>query len=164
MVAQIFNIDYRMRGDKILLMTKAIPKNNIVIYQAKSGAIGLKGDLSKETVWATQAQIALVFDIDRSVVTKHINNILKSKEIALKSNVQKMHIANSDKPVTFYSLDLILAVGYRANSSKAIGFRKWATKTLRSHIVDGYTINPNRIEKNYEAFLSAVEKVKLLIP
>ncbi len=153
-----------MRGDKILLMTKAIPKNNIVIYQSKSGAIELKGDFKHETVWATQAQIADVFNVGRSVITKHIGNIFKSKEINEKSNVQKMHIANSDKPVALYSLDIILAVGYRTNSSKAIEFRQWATKTLRSHIVDGYTINPTRIEKNYEAFLSAVEKVKSLIP
>lgn len=59
---------------------------------------------------------------------------------------------------------MILSVGYRVNSKNATKFRQWATKTLKSHIVDGYTINPNRIEKNYEAFLSAVEKVKLLIP
>ncbi len=63
--------------------------------------------------WATQKQIAEVFNIDRTVVTRHIKNILKDKEISEKSNVQKIHIAKSDKPVAFYSLDIILAVGYR---------------------------------------------------
>lgn len=78
--------------------------------------------------------------------------------------MQKMHIPNSDKPVILYSLDVILAVGYRANSARAIQFRQWATKTLRSHIVDGYTINKKRLAKNYDAFLKVVEQVKALLP
>lgn len=75
-----------------------------------------------------------------------------------------MHIAKSDKPVQIYSLDIVLAVGYRSNSSKAIKFRQWATKTLKSHVLDGYTINPNRISKNYDAFLKAVENVRRMLP
>ena len=139
-------------------------KNNIIIYQTNQGALELRGDVKKDTIWATQAQIADVFGIDRSVTTRHINSILSSAEISEKSNVQKMHIPNSDKPVSFYSLDVILAVGYRTNSSRAISFRQWATKILREHITKGYTINPARIKKNYGEFLSAVEKVKALLP
>ena len=139
-------------------------KNKVVIYQAKSGAIELRGDFDKETLWATQAQIAQVFGIERSVVTKHVNNLLRSEEIDQKSNVQKMHIANSDKPVAFYSLDMILAVGYRANSSRAIEFRKWATKTLRAHIVEGYTINRARVAQSYDSFMQSVADVKALLP
>lgn len=75
-----------------------------------------------------------------------------------------MHIANSDKPVVLYSLDIILAVGYRTNSRRAIEFRKWATKTLRQYIVDGYAINKNRIAKNYQQFLDAVKDIKQLLP
>jgi len=112
-------------------MTKQ--KNKIIIYQAKNGAIELRGDISHETIWATQIQIANIFNIERSVVTKHIGNIFSNKEIIEKSNVQKMHIPNSDKPVTFYSLDIILAIGYRANSQRAIEFRKWATKILHGY-------------------------------
>lgn len=147
-------------------MSRAKKKKDgqVVIYQAKSGAIELCGDFRAETMWATQAQIADVFDIERSVVTKHINNIFKSREINKKSNVQKLHIANSDKPVAFYSLDIILAVGYRANSMRAIGFRKWATKTLRDHITKGYTINPSVIKRNYAEFQKAVENIKRLLP
>lgn len=110
----------------------------------------------RETLWATQAQMAGIFEIDRTVATKHIGNILRSKEVSEKSNEQKMHIANSDKPIKVYSLDIILAVGYRANSGKAILFRQWATKTLRQHLVNGYTINRKRISQNYEQFLRAV--------
>ncbi len=145
-------------------MKKKVFNNKVVIYQAKSGAIELRGDFAKETVWATQAQIALIFGIERSVVTKHITGVLNTDEVSEKSNVQKMHIANSDKPVKYYSLDIILAVGYRANSARAINFRRWATNTLKKHLIDGYTINKSRIVKNYAVFLDAVEKIKLLLP
>lgn len=134
-----------------------------IIFQTKSGALELRGGFRQETVWATQAQIAELFEVDRTVVTKHINNILRSEELG-KSNVQKMHIPNSDKPVSFYSLDIILSVGYRTNSIKAIAFRKWATETLRKHLVDGFTVNKTRITQNYTAFLKAVEDIKLLLP
>lgn len=139
-------------------------KQEIIIYQAKNGAIELRGDFSHETLWATQAQIAELFDIERSVITKHINKVLKDREIDEKRNVQKMHIANSDKPVAFYSLDMILSVGYRTNSARAGAFRQWATDVLRRHIVEGYTINKKLVAQNYEAFLKAVDEVKLLLP
>jgi prophage maintenance system killer protein/prophage antirepressor-like protein len=144
---------------------KSVPKqNNLVIYQAKSGALELRGDFVHETLWATQAQIAHVFGLDRTVVTKHINNILKSSEVREKSNVQKMHIANSDKPVSYYSLDIILAVGYRANSGKAIEFRKWATKTLREYLMKGYVLNKKVILNNYDQFLKTVTDIQELLP
>ena len=76
-------------------------KKEVIIYQAKSGAIELKGDLKKETIWASQAQIVELFNVDQSVVSRHIRNIFKDSEINSKSNMQKMHIANSDKPVVF---------------------------------------------------------------
>lgn len=148
-------------------MKKKTINNKIVIYQAKSGAIELKGDFKKEMFWATQAQIAEIFEIERSVATKHIRNILKDKELSPNRVCAKFaHTADDGKTyqVQFYNLDVILAVGYRSNSAKAIEFRKWATKTLREHIVDGYTINPYRVKKNYADFLKAVEHLKELLP
>ena len=145
-------------------MKKKKVNKRVVIYQAKNGAIELRGDFERETVWATQAQIADVFQTERSVVTKHIRNILKDKEITEISNVQKMHIANSDKPVALYSLDVVLAVGYRTNSKVAIEFRKWATKTLHEHITKGYTINRKQIAKNYDAFMRSVGDIQALLP
>lgn len=139
-------------------------KNKAVIYQAKSGAIELRGDFSRETIWATQAQIVQLFDVDQSVVSRHINNMFKDNEIDPKSNMQKMHNTNSDKPVILYSLDVLLGVGYRTNSKIAIEFRKWATKTLKSYITEGFVINRNRIGKNYEKFLNVVEDIKKLLP
>ncbi len=132
------------------------------IYQAKSGAIELRQDFDKETFWANQKDLSFIYEKDQSVISRHINNIFKDKELDKKSNMQKMHIANSDKPVEFYSLDIILAVGYRVNSSRAINFRKWATKILKQHITQGFTINQNKIDKNRQEFLKAVEDIKLL--
>ncbi|MFW0837823.1 MAG: RhuM family protein [Candidatus Komeilibacteria bacterium] len=136
----------------------------LVIYQAKNGSIEFRGDFKRDTIWGMQKQIADIFDTERSVVTKHINKILKDGEVDEKSNVQKMHIANSDKPVKFYSLDIILAVGYRTNSAKAIVFRKWATEVLKQHLIDGYTVNKGRIKNNYKAFQKALYDLKAVIP
>lgn len=139
----------------------------MVIYQAKSGAIELRGDFTRETLWATQAQIADVFNIERSVVTKHIRNILKDGELNEKSVCAKFAHTASDGKVyqtQFYNLDVALSVGYRANSARAIEFRQWATKTLRTYIVDGYTINRARIGQNYDAFMKAVADVRALLP
>src|SRR3989344_2342773 len=148
-------------------MKKKQTKNNIVIYQAKSGAIELRGDFKHNNIWATQAQVADVFGTERSVVTKHIRNILKDKELNEKSVCANFaHTGKDGKTyqVQFYNLDVILAVGYRANSGRAVEFRKWATNTLRDHIIDGFTINRSRVVKNYAVFLDAVEKIKLLLP
>jgi len=138
--------------------------NKIIVYQAAGGSLQLRGDFKNDTIWATQSDIVALFDIDQSVVSRHIKNIFESGEIDLKSNMQKMHIANSDKQVSLYSLDVILSVGYRTNSAKAISFRKWATKTLHNYIVDGYAINKSRITQNYRQFLEAVNDVKKLLP
>lgn len=131
-----------------------------IIYQAPNGAIELKGDLNKETVWANQAQIVKLFDVDQSVISRHIRNIFKDGEVDQKSNMQKMHIANSDKPVAFYSLDVILSVGYRTNSKVAIDFRKWATQTLREYLVQGYTINKKVLQNNYNLFQNALSDIQ----
>lgn len=137
-------------------------KNEIAIYQTKSGAIELRGDYSKETLWATQAQIAEVFNIERSVVTKHINNILNNRELDIKSVCANFaHTADDGKTyqVKYYNLDVILSVGYRTNSEKAIRFRQWATKTLRTYIIDGYLINKKLIAENYENFLNDINEI-----
>ncbi len=139
----------------------------IVIYQNQSGAIDFKGDLKKETIWATQAQIAEVFDIDRSVVTKHINNLFKENELEKKSVCAKFaHTASDGKTyqVDFYNLDVILSVGYRTNSRKAIKFRQWATKTLKEFLVHGYVLNKKQIFKNYDQFIKNVENIQSLLP
>jgi len=122
-------------------------ENQIVIYEGAGGEISLTVDAAHDTIWATHQQIADLFGIDRSGATRHINKILQSGEVGEKSNVQKMHIANADRPVTFYSLDVILSVGYRTNSARAIEFRKWANSVLRSYILKGSAVNQKRLEQ-----------------
>jgi hypothetical protein len=136
--------------------------NELAIFQTKDGAIQLRQDIKKETIWASQADLILLYGKDQSVISRHIKKIFEDGEVDKKSNMQKMHNPNSDKPVEFYSLDIILAVGYRTNSSTAIQFRQWATRTLKQHIVEGFTINSSRIQQNHQAFLDAVENICLV--
>ncbi|MFA6789749.1 MAG: RhuM family protein [Arcobacteraceae bacterium] len=113
-------------------------KSDMVIYN--DGELELNVSVTKDTLWLNQAQLCDIFEKDQSVISRHINNIFKDNEVDSKSNMQKMHIANSDKPVSFYSLDIVLAVGYRTNSSKAIKFRQWATSVLKSYIQIGASL------------------------
>lgn len=141
--------------------------NTLVVYQTKSGAIEIKKDNKANTIWATQVQIAEIFGIERSVITKHIRNILSDKELKYNTVCAKFaHTGDDGKvyQVQFYNLDIILAVGYRTNSVRAIKFRKWATKTLRAYIQDGYIINKKRVANNYQQFLEAVDNIKHLLP
>ncbi len=119
--------------------------SDIVIYE--DGNVEINVEFKNDTVWLRQNQISEIFEKDRTVITRHINNILRDKEVDEKSNVQKMHIANSDKPVKFYSLDIVLAVGYRTNSAKAIKFRQWATKILKDYLIKGYALNQKKLQK-----------------
>lgn len=149
---------------------KKIPKQGVVIYQAKSGAIELRGDFTRETLWATQAQMAEMFGVNPQAVTKHIRNIYREKELSQVSTCSKMEQVRIEggrevkRTLEIYNLDLLIAVGYRINSNVGTKFRQWATKTLRTHIVDGYTINRVRIGQNYDAFMKAVADVRALLP
>lgn len=87
-----------------------------------------------------------LFSVDRTVITKHVNNVFKEQEVDEKSNVHFLHIANSDKNVKFYSLDVIISVGYRVKSKRGIEFRKWANKVLKQYILKGYAANERRLE------------------
>jgi len=128
-------------------MNKKEVVNKIIIYKSKDGKISLDINFDKETVWMTQEQVSVLFGVNRTVITKHINNIIKNEEIDEKSNVQKMHIPNSDKPVKFYNLDIILAIGYKVNTKKGVEFRKWSSSILKEHIIKGYSINQKRLNE-----------------
>ena len=119
-------------------------KNELVIFETKDNAIRLEVPVEKETVWLTQAQMIELFDRDQSVISRHINNAFK-EELDKESNMQKMHIANSDKPVAYYSLDVVISVGYRVKSNRGVEFRKWANSVLKQYILQGYAVNHNRI-------------------
>lgn len=123
-------------------------QGEIILYQPDE-AIKLEVRLEDETVWLTQAQIAELFQRDRTVITKHINNVFKEKELEEKSNVHFLHIANSDKPVKFFSLDVIISVGYRVKSVRGTQFRQWANKILKEYLLKGYSINQRLNDMEY---------------
>lgn len=119
--------------------------SEVLIYEADPGVPTVAVRLEGETLWLSQEQIAELFGRERSVVTKHLRNVFKEGELDEKSNVQNLHIAGSDKPVRFYNLDVIISVGYRVNSKRGTQFRQWATQVLRTHLVQGFTLNHARL-------------------
>lgn len=119
--------------------------SEVLIYEAENGRTHVDVRLDAETVWLTQEQMAALFGRDRSVVSKHLRNVFKEGELEEESNVQNLHIAGSDKPVKFYSLDVIISVGYRVKSQRGVQFRQWATRVLNEHLVQGYTLNTTRL-------------------
>lgn len=122
-------------------------QNNIVLFQSQDGQIRLEVKQASETVWLRQEQIAELFGKDVSGVSRHISKIFKDGELDEESNLQKMQIPFSDKPVNFYSLDVILAVGYRANSRRAIEFRRWATSILKEYLIKGFAMDDERLKQ-----------------
>ena len=115
--------------------------NQIIMYQTEDGLTKIEVTLENETVWLSQDQMAELFQRDRSVITKHIGNIFKEGELDEKSNVQYLHVANSDKPVKFYSLDVIISVGYRVKSLRGTQFRIWANRILKEYLIKGFAMN-----------------------
>lgn len=141
-----------------------MPGEEIVLYQAPDGTVSLEVKLEAETVWITQKQMATLFDTERSVITKHLRNVFSTGELDEMSNVQKMHIAHSDKPVKLYDLDVIISIGYRVNSKRGTQFRIWATGILREHLLKGYTTNEKRLKELNQAvrLIGAVAERKVL--
>lgn len=134
--------------------------SELAIYQTANGAYEVR--VQGQSVWLNQEQIATLFGRERSVVTKHLRNVFSEGELEEKSNVQILHIAGSDKPVKFYSLDVIISVGYRVKSVEGTRFRQWATHILREHLTRGYTINQQRFEANAKELESALTLVRRL--
>jgi len=120
-------------------------QGELILYQSDDGQAAVDVRLKHETVWLTQAQMVKLFQRDQSVISRHVNNVFKEGELPRKSNMQKRHIANSDKPVAFYNLDVIIFVGYRVKSRRGTQFRIWATSVLKDHLVRGYTLNQRRL-------------------
>lgn len=119
---------------------------DIIIYNTKDGKAAIKLYADNGTAWLTQAQIAELFNKERSGISKHIKNIFDEGELDEKSNVNFIHIANSDKPVAFYSLDVILAVGFRVRSPRGTQFRQWANSTLKEYLQKGFILDKDRLK------------------
>ena len=119
-------------------------KNEIILFENQD--VKLEVNMKDENVWLTQEQMARLFDRNIGVISRHIKNIFTENELDIESNLQKMQIPNSDKPVSFYSLDVIISVGYRVKSKNGIIFRKWANKILKDYLIKGYAVNQKRLE------------------
>ncbi|MBQ2873264.1 MAG: virulence protein RhuM/Fic/DOC family protein [Bacilli bacterium] len=128
-------------------------KNEIIIFENQN--VKLEVNMQDETVWLSLEQMSKLFDRDRTVITRHINNILKSKELSREEVCAKFahttkHGAIQGKLQTreldYYNLDMIISVGYRVNSKQGVEFRKWATKVLKDYLVKGYAVNNKRLE------------------
>lgn len=122
-------------------------RGELIIYQTEDGNTKIDVRMDSETVWLTRQQMSELFDRDISVIGRHIRNIFEEGELQEISNVQKMHIANSDKPVEFYSLDVIISVGYRVKSLRGTQFRIWANSVLREYLIKGFAMNDELLKK-----------------
>ena len=148
-----------------------MPKNNfqkgeIAIYKSPKGP-EIRVKLEKDTVWLDAHLIARLFGVNRPAIVKHINNVYKSRELGKKLTCSILEQVAADgkvRKMNLYNLDVIISVGYRVNSKQATEFRIWATKVLRQHLLQGYTINKKRIGANYKKFMKAVADVKALLP
>jgi prophage maintenance system killer protein len=139
--------------------------SDIVIYQADDGHTGLQVQLDQDTVWLTQKQMAELFDKDVRTVNEHLKNIFKEGELEEGSVVRKFRTTAADGKsynTGHYNLDVIISVGYRVKSIQGTRFRQWATRTLRRHIVEGYTVNQQRLEEQSQKFNELHKVVELL--
>lgn len=137
-------------------------KYELIKFKDEDFELDVNVSPTEETVWLTTANIATLFERDRTVISKHIKNIFNEKELNEKSNVHFLHVPNSDKPVAYYSLDVIISVGYRVKSQRGIIFRQWANNILKQYLLKGYVVDENRAIISNENFKMLVDKVKSL--
>ncbi len=136
-------------------------QNKIIIYTDKKGNVELKADVEKETIWATQDQIAQLFNASKQTISRHLIRVFKEGELNEKSVVKESFTTAEDMKqykVKFYNLDAVIAVGYRVNSKKATQFRIWATRTLREYLVKGIVANVDRIKQLPDKILLDLDK------
>lgn len=141
-------------------------KNNIVIYQGKNGEVELNLDTKQDTIWANQAQMAELFAVNSQAITKHIRNIYQESELSKEATCSKMEQVRKEwsrevkRNIEIYNLDVIIAVGYRINSSVGTAFRIWATTRLREYLTQGYSINQKRLDELHKTIQIISEKTK----
>lgn len=145
--------------------------NDLAVFQAENGALELRLNRAKDTVWANLDQISDLFGRDKSVISRHIKSIFKDEELQKEvvvaffaTTTQHGAIKNKTqtKQVAYYNLDMLLSVGYRVNSKIATKFRQWATKLLNQHITQGYSINEELLKRNRLQFIKTLEDLKIL--
>ena len=140
-------------------------ESNIIMYTTEDGLTKIETTFDGDTVWLSKAQMAELFQRDRSVISKHIKNVFEEGELTRESNVQILHIANSDKPVEFYNLDVIISVGYRVKSQRGTQFRIWASGVLKEYMKKGFALDDDRLKRlgggNYfEELLARIRDIR----
>jgi hypothetical protein len=141
-----------------------IKKGEIIIYKSKNGP-RLDVRLEKDTVWLTQKQMAELFDKDVRTINEHIKNIFEEEELKKNSAIRKFRIAAADGKTyetNFYNLDATISVGYRVRSLRGTQFRIWATKTLKQHLIKGYTVNEQRLLQTRDKLNELQETISFL--
>jgi len=121
-------------------------KSDMMIYTTEDGLTKIETAFDGDTVWLSKTQMAELFQRDRSVISKHIKNVFEEGELPREGNVQILHIANSDRPVEFYNLDVIISVGYRVKSKRGTQFRIWATGILKEYMRKGFALDDERLK------------------
>ncbi len=116
-------------------------RGEIIIYRAEDNTVQLDVRMENETVWLSTSQMAALFNKEESNIRRHILNVFRDEEVTRDNNVHFLHVNGVKKPVPYYSLDVVLSIGYRVNSKRAIAFRQWSTKILKEFIIKGYAIN-----------------------
>ena len=124
-----------------------VNKNEIVLFETEDKSISLPVAVENETVWLSANQMALLFERDEKTIRKHINNVFAEEEVEKENNTQKMRVVGVKQAVPFYTLDVIISVGYRVKSKRGVEFRKWANSVLKQYILQGYAVNNNRINQ-----------------
>ena len=132
-------------------------KNEIIIYQTEDGQTQIDVRMENETVWLSANQMASLFDRDEKTIRKHINNVFLDCEVEKESNTHFLRLAHSDKPVAFYTLDVIISVGYRVKSQRGVQFRQWANRVLKQYLVKGYAVNERRVQEHYTELRQLVQ-------
>lgn len=141
-------------------------RGEVILYRTEDGRTALDVRLAGETVWLTQTQIAELFAVNTPAISKHIKNIYTARELTRKATVSKMETVRTEgkrqvaRNVEIYNLDMIIAVGYRVNSTRATRFRIWATQTLKDHLIRGYTLNERRLRE--KGLAEAEQAIQLL--
>ena len=136
---------------------------SVVVYQSEDGTLQLDVQLSDETVWLTQQQMAMLFGVKEHNITYHIQGIFKTHELEPEATTQKIRVVRLEgnrkvaRSIDFYNLDMIISVGYRVNSANATQFRRWATRVLKEYMLRGYAVNQQllhleeRVDKRFRA-------------
>ena len=120
--------------------------NDIVLFETKDKEIKLSVSVDNDTVWLSANQMALLFDRDEKTIRKHINNVFNENELDRTNNTQKMRVVGVKQKVPFYTLDVIISVGYRVKSQRGTEFRQWANGVLKQYIIQGYAHNEKRLQ------------------